>query len=112
MARHPKRGRSQASKHNKQSKFKKLQRALAAMSNGESLAASARREGIPRADLRRILIKKNLGRKVKGRWVLGKSGGRRMLFFKNNEAYYVAISYRSATRYGAYLAARKAFLED
>jgi hypothetical protein len=90
----------------------RLQIALVAMRSGKSLAASAKKAGYSRKRLRRVLIETRLGRKEGRRWVLAKRGGRRMLMFSNGEAFHVAVSHRTSTEIGQYLAAVKQFFDD
>lgn len=90
----------------------RLQVALGAMRSGKSLAASAKKAGYSRKRLRSVLIETKLGQKEGRRWVLAKRGGRRMLMFSNGETFKVAVSYRTSTEIGKYLAAVKQFFED
>ena len=89
-----------------------LQIALGDMSKGKSLAASAKKAGYPRKQLRNVLIKTRLGKIENGRWILAKRGGRYMLMFSNGETFTVAVSHRTSTEIGKYLAAVKQFFED
>lgn len=90
----------------------RLQTALKALRQGKSLATSARKAGLSRDRLRRLLVRHKLARRETRRRVRAKQGARRMMMFSNGDPLSVVISYRASRRVGEYLDAVKVALNE